>query len=282
MSRIAIVTDSTSDLPPALCRRYGITTVPLNIHFGREVFRDQVEITADEFMDRLQRSAQLPTTSQPSPGLFEQVFRRLAADHDAIVAILISAKLSGTVSSALAAATAVADIIPVRVVDSQNASMGLGLQAIRAAELAADGCSVDEIAQRLAAGTTAYHVVFFADTLEYLQRGGRIGRAAGLVGSLLQLKPVLRIEGGQVVPMERTRTRGRAIQGLVSFVEGLPHIARLSIVHNTTPLDAAQLADRLGRIVPREQIVVAKLGAVIGTHIGPGALGVIVFEGEGI
>jgi DegV family protein with EDD domain len=146
MARVAIVSDSTSDLPPALRERHGIAMVPLNVHFGDEVLRDQLEITTDRFMERLERAAALPTTSQPSPAVFEDTFRRLAADHDAIVAVLLSAKLSGTLQAATIAKEAVEDVVPVEIVDSRSGSMGLGLQALRAAELAGQGLSAPAIA----------------------------------------------------------------------------------------------------------------------------------------
>ncbi len=282
MAGVAIVTDSTADLPAALRERHGIAMVPLNVHFGDETFRDQIDITTDEFMARLGRSSGLPRTSQPSPALFEETFRALAADHDAVVAVLISARLSGTLQAATLAAQAVAEIVPVEIVDSRNGSMGLGLQVLRAAELAERGLAAPAIAERLRAETAANHIVFFVDTLEFLQRGGRIGRAAALLGGLLQLKPLLRVDEGQVVPFERTRTRARAIQGLVDFVRGLPHVERLSVLYSTSLPDAETLADRLALelSLPREAIVVAQMGPVIGTHVGPGAMGVAVFEGE--
>ncbi len=281
MGRVAIVTDSTADLPPHLRDRHQVTVVPLNVHFGDDVFRDQVDITTDAFMERLQRTAALPTTSQPASGLFEETFRRLAADHDAVVAVLISGKLSGTVMSASIARDAVADLLPVEVVDSQNASLGLGFQVIRAAELAAGGTPAAAIADRLRAETDAYHLVFFVDTLEYLQRGGRIGKAAAMLGSMLNLKPVLRVDEGQIVPFERTRTRRRALQGLVEFGRGLPRSERVAVVHSSTPEDAAQLAAELGAALgPREPVIVAQFGPVIGTHVGPGAMGVGIYEGE--
>jgi DegV family protein with EDD domain len=276
------VTDSTSDLPPALRERHGIAMVPLNVHFGDEALRDQLEITTDRFMERLQRTAALPTTSQPSPAVFEETFRRLAADHDAVVAVLLSAKLSGTLQAATLAKEAVDDVVPVEIVDSRSGSMGLGLQALRAAELAGQGLTAPAIAERLRAETAANHVVFFVDTLEFLQRGGRIGRAAALIGGLLQLKPLLRVDEGQIVPHERTRTRAKAIAGLVDFVRGLPHVERLSVLYSTERADGEALADRIAAEagVPREAIIVAQMGPVIGTHVGPGAMGVAVFEGE--
>jgi DegV family protein with EDD domain len=280
-ARVAIVTDSTSDLPPELQKRFRITTVPLNVHFGAEVYRDQVDLTSDAFMDRLARARDLPLTSQPSSGLFEETFRRLAVEHDAIVAVHISEKLSGTIQSATIARDAVTDVTSVEVVDSMNATMGLGFLAIHAAELADRGLDAAEIARRLRARTGTVHVVFFVDTLEYLQRGGRIGKAASLVGSLLNLKPLLRVDEGQIVPFERTRSRHRATQGLIDFVRGFPRLERLSVLHNTTSAEAESRADHLAGSVPREVIVISRFSPVIGTHVGPGAMGVVVYEGEG-
>ncbi len=282
MARVAIVTDSTADLPPSLRDQHHVTVVPLNVHFGNEVYRDQVDITTDAFMERLQRSPVLPTTSQPASGLFEETFRDLAADHDGVVAVLISGKLSGTVMSATIARDAVADLVPVEVVDSRNASLGLGFQVLRAAELAAEGMSAPDIAARLQSETAAYHLVFFVDTLEYLQRGGRIGKAAAMVGSMLNLKPLLRVDEGQIVPFERTRTRGRARRGLIEFARSLPRTERMAVVHSTTAAEAEQLAAELSAtaLLPRDRMVVAQFGPVIGTHVGPGAMGVGVYEGE--
>ena len=166
-------------------------------------------------------------------------------------------------------------------VDSRTGTMGLGFMAIRAAELARTGMDAAAIAARLRAEVDAYQVVFMVDTLEYLQRGGRIGRAAALIGGLLQLKPLLRVDEGQVVPYERTRTRAKALNGVVDFVRGLPRIDRLAAIHVSDPEEAETLADRLSEAasLPREQILINQIGPVIGTHIGPGAMGVALFEG---
>jgi DegV family protein with EDD domain len=284
MAGVAIVTDSTSDLPAAWREREEITIVPLNVHFGDEVFRDQIDLTTDQFLDRLQRVATLPTTSQPSPALFEATFRQLAVNHEAIVAVLLASNLSGTFQSATLAAAAVKALIPVELVDSRSASMGLGFQALRAAELARQGLPASAIAERLRGETSANHVIFFVDTLEFLQRGGRIGRAAALIGGLLQVKPLLRVEAGEVIPAERTRTRAKAIAGLIEFVRGLPRVIRLSVLYSSGQDEAAGLADRLAGELgfPHDQIIVAQLGPVIGTHVGPGALGVAVFAGNAI
>jgi DegV family protein with EDD domain len=281
MTRIAIVTDSTSDLSPELRSQYGITTVPLNVNFGEESFRDQIDLTTDQFMERLQNSRELPKTSQPSSGLFEQTFRDLAQDHDAIIAVLISGKLSGTVQSASLAAESIKTQIPVEIVDSRNASLGLGFQVIRAAELVTGGLSLTDVATELRANTEKYHLAFLVDTLEYLQKGGRIGRAASLVGSILHLKPILGIEEGQVVPYERTRTKTKAIEGLAEFAQGFPHVSRLGVLYSTSASDADQLEARLIGVPPSKLHYRAQFGPVIGTHVGPGALGICVYTGEG-
>jgi len=281
MPRIAIVTDSTADLTPELRAEHGITMVPLTVHINDRSYRDQIDLTTNEFVAQLRTVKVLPTTSQPSPDRFEAAFRELATDHDAIVAVLLSGKLSATIQSAAMAATAVADLIPVEIVDSRTGTMSLGWQAIRAAELAQTGMSASALAAQLRAEVPEHHILFFVDTLEFLQRGGRIGRAAALIGGLLQLKPLLRVDEGQVVPFERTRTRSKAINGLIDFVRGFPHVERIAAIHVSDPEAAAKLADQLAGVtgIPRDQILVMQIGPVIGTHIGPGAMGVALFEG---
>lgn len=277
-ARIAIVTDSTSDLTPETQERYGITVVPLNVHFGQESFKDQVDLTTDEFMTRLASASKLPTTSQPSVGVFEETFRLLATDYDEIVCILISSRLSGTVQSATLAAEALAGIVHVEVVDSRNASYGLGLQAIHAVELATHAHSAAEVAAQLVSELNAYHLVFFVETLDHLRRGGRIGKAAQIVGTLLQLKPLLRIDGGQVVPFERTRTRSKAIDALVAFANDVASVDRIAVIYNTTPDDAAALSSHLEPLAHGTEVPIVKFGPVIATHLGPGVVGLAIRE----
>jgi DegV family protein with EDD domain len=276
-SRVAIVTDSTADLPPDIRERRGITMVPLNVHFGDEAFRDQVDLTSEQFMERLSAAEKLPTTSQPSTGLFEQTFRELAQNHEEIVCVLLSSHLSGTVQSAQIAADAVADDIRVEVLDSLNGTLGCGYQVIHAADLASQGVDANVIAACLKMQHSRYHVIFFVETLEHLRRGGRIGKAASLVGSMLKLKPLLRVDEGVVVPFERTRTRRKAINALVDFAENLSGIQRIAALHNTTPDDAQALIDRVGQLATGDSIVqTAVIGPVLSTHIGPGALGLAI------
>ena len=279
MSRsVAIVTDSTSDLTREVAQAHSITVVPLNVHFGQESFRDGVDLTPDSFIARMASASSLPTTSQPAVGVFEDAFRELAQSHEAIVCVLLSARLSGTVQSAQLAASAVADVVPVTIVDSESVSYALGFQAIRAAELAAAGGSADEIAATITAERARYHIIFFVETLEHLRRGGRIGKAAQLVGTMLKLKPLLRVDGGQVVPFERTRTRSRAIATLLDFARELNGVEQAAVIYNSTPEEAASLAERVRQISTSDSIPVVQFGPVISTHVGPGVLGLVLKE----
>jgi DegV family protein with EDD domain len=276
-ARVAIVTDSTADLPTDVRERHGIAMVPLNVHLGDRSWRDQVELTTPAFMKLLAESEDFPTTSQPSAGVFEQVFRDLAESHDEIVCVLISSRLSGTVQSAQIAANAVKDTIHVEVVDSLNASLGCGFQVMHAQRLADAGERAEAIATQLRARTNRYHIIFFVETLDHIRRGGRIGKAASLLGSMLKLKPLLRIDEGQVVPFERTRTRRKATDALVEFAENLNGVERIGVLHNTTPEDAEALHARVSHLAGQQtEVPIALFGPVLGTHVGPGTLGLAI------
>lgn len=276
--KVAVVTDSTSDLSGEIADHHGVTVVPLNLHFGDEVFRDQVDITTDQFMARMATSDKLPTTSQPSVGSFELAFREAAAKASTrdVVCPVISSRLSGTYQSAQIAAQNLAGEIKVEVVDSLSGSWGLGFQVLRAAEMADQGWDSSRIAATLTNETDRYHVVFFVETLEHLHRGGRITKAAQLVGSALKLRPLLRVDEGKVVPFERTRTRKKAIQALVDFATDVELAEEIAVIHNTTPDDALQLSGMLAPITPERNIRITQMGPVLDTHLGPDALGIVV------
>lgn len=286
MTRVHIVTDSTADLPAGLVEAEGldITTVPLNVHFGAESFRDKIDLTNEEFFRRLATSPVLPTTSQPSVGDFEAAYRRLAADGGPICSIHISARLSGTFQAAtLAADTLGREGATVQVMDSLSTSLGLGLLVIAAARLARAGAGLAEIVARIERMIPQIHLVFIVDTLEYLQRGGRIGRAQALLGSLLSIKPILRLDEGQVVPLRRERTRARALDALVAIAGDLGQVTTLGVIHSGAPADAQTLAERLARAVhppvAPEAILMSEFGPVVGTHTGPGAVGFVAYTG---
>lgn len=272
--KVAVVTDSTCDIAPDLVAERDITVVPLNVHFGDAVYRDQVDITTDEFMAKMSSSEKLPTTSQPSVGAFETAFRATGATE--IIAPLLSSRLSGTFQSAQIAAQNLAGEIHIELVDTLNVSYGLGFQVLRAADLADKGLDAATIAQTLRNEAWRYHVVFFVETLEHLRRGGRIGKAAQMLGSLLQLRPLLRIDEGQVIPYERTRTRSKAMRALADFATDNIVPEEIAILYNTTPDDAQKLADTLQPATPEVPVRLVKLGPVIDSHIGPDVLGVVV------
>jgi DegV family protein with EDD domain len=282
MARVRIVTDSTADIPAEMQRAAGIEMVPLSVNFGNESLRDKIDITHDEFVRRLKASGRaLPTTAQPPPGLFEETYRRLADEGaEEIVSIHISEKLSGTCGSARIAAEEVADRVKVEVIDSRSLSLGLGFLALEAARVAEGGADMATVVAAVRKMIPNIHIIFFADTLEYLQKGGRIGRAAAIAGSILSLKPLMRVDEGVVVPHERTRTRSKAIDGLVKFTRDFPHIRQLGAMQ-IGEADMPTLLDRLGEVYPRDRIVMTETSPVIGVHLGPGALGVIIDAGEG-
>ncbi len=273
-ARIAVVTDSTSDLSATEATKYGISVVPLNVLFGGTQFRDGIDLTPAQFMEKMATGTTLPTTSQPSVGTFEDAFRALIPTHDEIVCITISSRLSGTWQSATLAAEAVRADIPVTVIDSQTVSVALGTQAIRLADMATADDSVDDMTATIAAEIDRYHTVFFVDGLEHLRRGGRIGKAAQLLGTMLQLRPLLRVEEGQIVPFERTRTRSRAIAALEQFVSDAGSIDRAAVIYTSEPQDADNLAATIASTTGLAHVPTVQVGPVISAHVGPGMLGI--------
>lgn len=273
---IRIVTDSTCDLPPELTRRLGIEVVPCNVHFGTNVYRDGIDLSSDDFFRRLISSRVLPTTSQPAAGVFLEAYRRVTASGDEVVSIHISERLSGTLESARMACASYSDPTRIHIVDSQQASLGLGLIVLEAAQAAQSGLSaaaVTELAQAAAART---RVLCALDTLEYLRRGGRIGRVQTFLGGMLKVKPIITVEHGEAHPLERPRTAARALERLLARVAGLGNPRRLGIIHSTVPDLADTLAARLAGSVPPERLVRGRFGPVLGVHVGPGAFGVAV------
>ena len=279
MARIAVVTDSTADLPQDLVRRHGIHVVPQIVAFGDRIYHDGVDLSADEFLRLLAESPDRPTTSQPSPEVFAALYRRLAETHDAVVSIHISAKLSDTVLSATIAARSVADEIPVTVIDSDSASMGCGLLAITAATMAARNAPISAIRDRVADEAAHMDIVFMVESLEALRRGGRIGRASAMLGTVLDLKPILRLTAGDISPLERTRTRRRAIHDMISYVKRQDGIRRICAVYTGRPDEARNLLREFDLLVPRDGMFVTTLGPTMASHAGPGVIG-FVFERE--
>ncbi len=271
--RVAIVTDSTSDLPPALASARSIAIVPLTLNFDGQALLDGVDITPTEFYRRLPNATTHPTTSQPSPGRFAEAYNALLADHDAIVSIHISEKLSGTFESAQQAAD-MTDPTRVHVIDSQVVSMGLGLVALAAATMAGAGADAEAIVDKVESMRPEVQTYFSVATLEFLRRGGRIGRASALLGSVLQVKPVLCIRDGLVTPLERVRTFERALSRVVELARAVDRGKGICAIvgHAGAEADAERVAKELEPIA--ETLMIQPLGPVVGAHAGPGVVGV--------
>ncbi|MDQ5851405.1 MAG: DegV family protein [Chloroflexota bacterium] len=269
---VAVVVDSTADIPLHLQEQLGITVVPLLVLFGSEQFRDGIDLSNDEFYARLAEGKVHPTTSQPSAGDFAEAYQQLATDHEGIVSIHLGGKLSGTVRSAQQAAEMVADV-PIRVIDSGSVSMGLGFLGIEAAQMAQAGKGLDEIAAGIEAMIPRIVLWAVLDTLRYLERGGRIGRGRAFLGTLLNVKPLIAVRE-EVHPVERVRTHNKAIARMVELASAEGPYKHLAVLHSAREELANELADRLGAIHPRDQIIVSHLTSVIGVHAGPGTLGV--------
>ncbi len=270
---VAIVTDSTADLPPALAAARSISVVPLTLHFEGRSLLDGVDITPEEFYRRLPTATTHPTTSQPSPGRFAEMYGALLDDHDAVVSIHISEKLSGTLASALQAAD-MTDPKRVHVIDSEVVSMALGLITLVASALAAQGLDAATIESRVVAIRSHIHTYFSVATLEFLRRGGRIGRASALLGSVLQVKPVLCIRDGLVTPLERVRTFDRALNRVVELTRDVNSGKGVCLIVGHA--DAQADAERIGRELEpiADTLMIQSLGPVVGAHAGPGVVGV--------
>ncbi len=272
---VRVVTDSTADLPLELAQRWGIVVVPLNLHFGQQVYRDGVDLSADAFYQKLVASPSLPTTSQPSIGAFLETYHLLVEQGDQVVSVHISSKLSGTYNSALRARQELPASAQLETVDSQQGSMGLGLIVLQAARAAAQGGSLEQVVRVAKEAIGRVHFFGLVDTLEYLQKGGRIGKAQAFLGALLRVKPLITCREGEVHPLERAHSRARGVQRLEELVRELAPVQDLGVIHSTTPDEAHALAGRL-RSLTAGDVVVSQVGPVVGTYLGPGVLGVAV------
>jgi DegV family protein with EDD domain len=277
---LRIVTDSTADLPHALASELAICVVPVNVQFGEESFRDGVDISSTEFFRRLEQAEQLPTTSQPSAGAFRAAYEALIADGATeILSIHVSEKLSGTAESARQGARGL-DGARIEVLDSATVSAALCLAVTHAARCAAAGCSLDDTLAAVRGQLSRTRLLFMVDTLEYLRRGGRIGRARELMGSLLRIKPILEVRDGEVAPLGRARTRRRGIDELLDLAADLRPIEHAMVFDATTPEDREYLADRIRGYAEGAPVIVGTLGPAIGVHAGPGTLGLAVVTSQ--
>jgi DegV family protein with EDD domain len=271
--RFAVVTDSTADLPDEWRARYGIEVVPLKVIFGSETFRDRVDMTDDEFFRRLAAATKLPTTSAPSPGEFADVYRRLAGSFDGCISIHLGAQLSATVEAARLGAEAV-EGFKVEIVDSETVTMPIAFLCKVAAESETLEAATTAVTARVPKG----RVLALLDTLRYLEMGGRLSRAQAMIGTMLDLKPLLLVADREIKPVDRVRTRTRAIARMADYFRGDLPVEHVAVMHAQAPEEAETVAAGLRQQLPGQEIVIGKIGCVLGTHTGPKALGLVYIK----
>jgi len=278
MHHIKIVTDSTADLSKEQVEKYGIKVIPLIVTFGTESFSDGVDLSAEEFYSKLTSGSELPKTTQPSPEVFRQTYEEVASGDEVIISVHISAKLSGTLNSAELASKMVES--RVSLVDTRTASQGVGRSVLVAAEAAQRGMEVEQILDVVNKSIAQTFSVFAVDTLEYLQRNGRIGKAASLLGSLLQIRPILYADPeGMVAPYDKVRGRSQVIPSLVKAAlknVSTEHPVNLSVVHTVAEDNARKLLEELQKHYEIADLHIGMVGPAIGAHIGPGAVGLMI------
>ncbi len=272
---VRIVTDSTADLPKEVAEELGITVVPLSVNFGVQVFKDGVDLNADQFYARLAAGGALPTTSQPSVGEFLEVYQRLAGEADGIVSVHVSSKVSGTFNSASRAAEQVGDACSIGVVDTLQASMGIGMVAIAASRAAGAGAGFQEVLAVAEGAVKRCQCFALLGTLEYLRKGGRIGRAQALLGTLLKINPVIIVSEGEVHPLDRPRTRVKGLARLRETAQGFAPLEELCVVYSTDLAEAERLAGEVAGLLPGgAEPFIARFGPALGTYVGPQAVGI--------
>jgi len=279
-TRVAVVVDSTACVPADIARRHNLHVIPQVLNWEGRSLLDGMDISPSDFYERLRTARTMPTTSQPSVGSFVNFFSRVAETAESIVAVLISEQLSGTLASARAAAQALPGN-PIEIIDSRSTSMGLGFMALAAAHAAAQGLSQAEVAAAARALIPGMRVLFVVDTLEFLHRGGRIGGARRLVGSMLSIKPVLHLQDGRIEPLESVRTKRKAIERLLATAEAETQgrSPRYVAVIDAAASETEALCDAVTtRLMPQE-LVKAQISPVVGAHTGPGTIGLAYFAG---
>ena len=276
---VRIVTDSTADIPEDMVERLGITVVAQNVHFGTQTYKDGDTITPDDFYSMLAGSRELPKTSQASPGDFKEIYDGLGDGADGIVSIHISSRLSGTYNSAVQGAEQTSAGCIVEVVDTMQASMGVGLVAVAAAEAANGGAGHDEVVALARDASARSQCLCLFETMEYLEKGGRIGKAQAMLGSVLKIKPMIIIRDGEVQPLDKGRTFAKALGKLKQAVRGFEPVEALSVMYSTTPDAAREVADDLRDILPEgAEPSIARFGPALGVHTGPGAIGIALLQ----
>ena len=276
MPNVAIVTDSVADLPPQVAEEFGITVVPLVVRFGTDLYRDGLDLSPDEFYERLRGSKALPATSVPPPVAFADVYDKLAEKTNEILVVTVTSRLSGTHQVALQAAGLMRKRCRVEVLDSQWAVMAQGFITIAAAKAARAGTNLDEVLDAARGTMRRVDICAAFDTLEYLERGGRIGKAQAFLGSLLKVNPIIGLKDGEVYPVGRERSRARAIDRLYDFAAGFGSVEGLAVEYAADLDEANKLVQRLRSEYPKVPIYLSRTSPAIGTHTGPGLIVVTV------
>ena len=274
-AKVAIVTDSTVNLPVEVIKQYNIYVIPQILNWEGQSFLDQIDISTEDFYQRLPHSKDLPKTSQPAPGQFTEHFEKVAEGAESIVAIFVSQALSGTIQSAHLGAEAMGEY-PIEIVDSRSVSLGLGLMVTAAARYAAEGHDYQEVAAYVRTLVPRMRVLFVVDTLEYLHKGGRIGGAKRLLGSVLSIKPVLGLEDGQIEPQAQIRTKKKAIQHMLDVVLGemkQKKNVHAGVIHARAPEDADYVVEQVRAGANPVELYINELTPVIGANVGPGVVG---------
>jgi len=277
---VKIVTDTLSDITFDLAAKLDITVIPLYVRFGEEMYRDRVDITSEDFYRRLVNEPKLPSTTQPTPNDFAEVYKKLAQETDEILVVVVSSKLSGTFQSATQAKEYVKGKCRIEIVDSLQVAMAEGLIVISAAQAVKEGANLTEVTQMTRQALPRVHLIAYFDTLKYLAKGGRIGKAQGLLGSMLSVKPILTTREGEMAPLTRVRSLTAGLDYLYNVVASTSKIEALAVEHTTTTGDADKLVERLGAIYPKDKIYRSVISPVIGTYSGPIAIALTVLEAE--
>ena len=278
-SKIAVVTDSTAHIPDNLLEGLDISVIPVWLLWDNDRLRDGVDIEPPAFYRRLKQSRTLPTTSQPSIGEFETVYRQLATEAEAIVSVLVSSKISGTVASAQAAVERLPEL-KIRIVDALSSSMGLGFAALAAAKAAAAGKSLDEVVTAAEEIRDKVHLLFVVETLEYLHRGGRIGGARRMLGTALKIKPLLHLKDGLIESLSQARTKSKAIALMLEIAEerlGGKPMAEAAVVDIDSPQEGDRVAEQVKERFGLSVVHRSGVSPVVGTHVGPGTVGIAFY-----
>jgi DegV family protein with EDD domain len=279
MAKVRVVTDSAAELAPEVIESLGITVVPMNVRFGDDEVKDGIDLSLPDFYRRLEHSPIMPTTTPPSFRAFQEVYAKLGQSTEQIISIHVSSRLSRSYHVATAAAEAFLGRCQVAVMDSESISVGQGTLVRAAAEAANRGMPLDTIVRLIRGMIPHVYLVFFVEALEYLEREGRIGKAQALLGSMLNIKPILIVEDGDIIPLEKVRTRPRAIDKLFEFVAEFAQIQEVAILQIGSDQEAAELVERLKLVFPERDFPILPYGPVLASHIGPATMGVIVYEG---